>query len=210
MDDTTRGRILVLLCRDSSTVTDLAARLGVTENAVRAQLERLMRDGLVRHGGSRRGVRRPHAEYMLTSKARELFPKAYEPALRTLVEVIDERLPKRAARDLLLQTGRRLMSAHLGQVRGRNPRERLARMIAALNGSSLGVEVVDEAGRSVVRSCSCPLASVVSTHPEICDVLASVLGDVLGARVRQRCERGESPRCCFEVAHGTTHGRRTA
>src|SRR5687768_5139012 len=121
MDDTTKGRILVLLCWDCRTVTDLAAQLGLTENAVRAQLERLVRAGLVRQAGSRRGVRRPHAEYVLTSKARALFPKAYEPVLRVLADVIAEQLPKPAVRDLLLQAGRRLISAHLGRARGRSP-----------------------------------------------------------------------------------------
>src|SRR5688572_11498749 len=112
LSQTTAGA-LAFLCRGRRTVADLAAHLGVSDNAVRAQLQRLVRDGLVRPAGVRRGVRRPHAEYEITPKARALFPKAYEPVLRTLVEVIGERVAQRAARELLFQTGGHLVAAHL-------------------------------------------------------------------------------------------------
>src|SRR5687768_3987985 len=105
---TTQGRILVLLCRGRRTVTELAEHLGLTDNAVRAQLHRLQRDGLARLAGSRRGVRRPHADYELTSKARELFPKAYEPLLQNVVDVLEDQLPQSVARDLLLRAARQL------------------------------------------------------------------------------------------------------
>src|SRR5215204_3036324 len=85
---TTKGRVLVLLCRVRQTVSELAAELKVTDNAVRAQLQRLQRDGLVRQAGSRRGVRKPHVEYELTPDAMGLFPRAYEPVLLNLVNVL--------------------------------------------------------------------------------------------------------------------------
>ena len=44
----TRGRIILLLRGGSSTVNELAAALGLTDNAVRTQLISLERDGLYR------------------------------------------------------------------------------------------------------------------------------------------------------------------
>src|SRR5690242_11888784 len=85
---TTRGRILKLLCDRPHTVLDLTAELGTTHNAVRAQLERLAREGFVHQRGSQPGVRRPHALYELSPSGRDLFPKAYEPVLRALAEVL--------------------------------------------------------------------------------------------------------------------------
>lgn len=197
---TTRGRILVLLCRRRHTVAELAADLGVTDNAVRAQLQRLGRDGLTRQVGSRRGTRKPHAEYEFTEKAHELFPRAYEPTLHALVDVLAERFPKKIARDLLLRAGTRLLGDHLGTLPGRTPRQRLAEMIGRLDGAAVGIEIVEQSERTVVRSCSCPIASVIVSHPELCEIFASLLAKTLGAPVRERCERGESPRCCFEIA----------
>jgi predicted ArsR family transcriptional regulator len=204
---TTKGKILISLCRGRHTVAELAAQLGVTDNAVRAQLDRLQRDGLAREAGLRRGVRKPHAEYELTLNARELFPRAYEPVLQKVVDVLGERLPQRVARDVLLQAGRRLLSEHLGQLRGRSPRQRLAEIMGKLNGSSLGIEVVEETGKTVVRSCSCPVASVTSDHPEICALLADLFGQVLSAGVRETCEKGESPRCRFEITHAQNEAK---
>src|SRR5207249_6425780 len=52
----TRGRIVQLLRRATSTVDELAEALGLTDNAVRAHLAILERDGLVQQKGVRRGV----------------------------------------------------------------------------------------------------------------------------------------------------------
>jgi predicted ArsR family transcriptional regulator len=196
---TTTGRILILLCSGRQTVTDLARELGLTNNAVRAQLDRLQRDGLVQPAGARRGVRRPHAEYELAPEARELFPKAYEPVLRSLVDVMLERLPLEARERIVGETAHRILTKQFGHVRARGWRQRLDGMVKTLNGSSLGLLVAHEPGLSVVRSCSCPIASVTAAHPEVCGLFAGVLGEMLEANVRERCLRGESPQCHFEV-----------
>src|SRR4051812_11842385 len=108
-----KEQILLLLCRVRRTVAELAADLRVTDNAVRAQLQRLQRDGLVRAAGSRAGVRRPHAEYELTDAARALFPRAYEPVLQTLMNVLSARLPQTTVGELLLEVARRLVAEHI-------------------------------------------------------------------------------------------------
>jgi predicted ArsR family transcriptional regulator len=197
--DSTRGRLLALLCPGSQTVFDLAEALGLTDNAVRAQLQRLERDGLVARAGSRRGVRRPHVEYQLTADGLELFPKAYEPVLIELLNVLRERLRDGAPRELLVEAGRRLLRQQFGEIEGGNPRQRLAEAVKRLNGWSLGIEIREDAGRTMIRSCSCPIASVTAVHPEVCGMFASALSEVLGARVKEVCEKGVRARCRFEL-----------
>jgi predicted ArsR family transcriptional regulator len=197
---TTKGKILVSLCWKHQTVSELADAMGLTDNAVRAQLERLERDGLVAKAGSRPGVRRPHAEYELTSDALKLFPRAYEPALIQVVNVITDRLRTDASRTLLLETGRRLLRERLGEPRGRTARQRVAEIVKKLNGSDVGIDVSEHHGKIVVRSCSCPIAAVVAVHPEVCGLFAMLLGEILGADVSESCERGESARCRFQVS----------
>src|SRR5919197_4867912 len=89
----TRGRIVLLLRRGSRTVNELAAALGLTDNAVRTQLTALERDGLVHASGTRPGTRKPNITYGLTPEAGRLFPKMYGPVLRQLLDVLAERLP---------------------------------------------------------------------------------------------------------------------
>ena len=69
MLESTRGQILELLRTKERTVNELAATLGLTDNAVRAHLTSLARDGLVVQAGVQPGVRKPHATYILTPEA---------------------------------------------------------------------------------------------------------------------------------------------
>jgi predicted ArsR family transcriptional regulator len=198
---TTAGKVLQLLCRERRTVADLAHRLGLTNNAVRAQLQRLQRDGLVRQAGSRKGVRKPHADYELSEKAYRLFPTIYEPVLGKLAAVLAEKLPGTTVRDLFLETGQRLVREYFGHLPAAlDPRQRVGEMMRALNGASAGIDLAQHAGSAVLRTCSCPLASVTSEHPEICDLVAYLLSDALGTTVHEKCAKGDLPQCCFEIA----------
>ena len=83
--ESTRGRVVTLLRRSGHTVEELARELGLTNNGVRAHLATLERDGIVRRSGVVRresGGGKPAYLYELTPEAEDLFPKAYEPALR--------------------------------------------------------------------------------------------------------------------------------
>ena len=152
----TQRRLLLLLCQGDGTVNELAAELGVTDNAVRAQLQRLTRDGLVRQVGSRPGIRRPHAQYELSPDAAKVFPTAYAPAMRFLVDVLSEQLPTANLRKLLLEAGRRLLRSRFGDLRGRGPQGRLAEILQRIGGAACGVEVIDDPNETVVRSCRVP------------------------------------------------------
>ena len=198
--ETTRGKLLLLMCRGPQTVNELMAELGVTDNAVRAQLAGLQEAGLVRQLGLRPGTRKPHVEYELTPKARRLFPQAHEVVLQELVGLLRERLPREQSAGLLAEVARRVLGAWAGELRQDQPRGRLAELFDRIRGVAPGVAMIDAPDRVTVRACGCPLASVTATHPEVCAVLAEVLSDALGATVREKCDRTDVPRCCFEVA----------
>ena len=202
--DTTRGKVLLLLCRGPRTVNELMEELGVTDNAVRAQLANLQAGGLVEQVGLRPGTRKPHADYELTPKARQLFPRAHEPVLRTLVDVLGERLPARETRSVMKDVARRLLAASVGGLRERDPERRATELLRKLKGVAHGVCLEDGGDQLRVTACGCPLASVTASHPEVCDLLAEVLGEMLGTKVRERCDRENSPRCCFEIAKAET------
>src|SRR5436190_15935985 len=91
----TRGQILALLRTGNRTVNELAAILDLTDNAVRAHLLSLERDGLVQQHGTRPGTRKPHATYGLSDEAEHIFPKEYGSLLNHLVTVISNRLTTR-------------------------------------------------------------------------------------------------------------------
>ena len=197
--DSTRGRIVTLLRGGSSTVNELAAQLELTDNAVRAHLLSLERDGLVRQSGVQRGTRKPHFAYELTAEAERLFPKAYDALLNQLITALKGRLPPAALEEVLREVGRSLAAQHSS---GKTPADLEGRLrnasevLKALGGSP---SVEREGGRLTIRSGGCPLSAAVVEHPEVCELAEALVAEIVGLPVRERCVRGESPKCCFEL-----------
>lgn len=196
---TTRGRIVMLLRGRGRHVNELAAELGVTDNAVRAQLLVLQRDGLVTASGTRPGTRKPHTLYSLTAQAEQYFPKPYEPVLCELLSVLSNRLSGRRMDSVLRAVGRRLAAAFKPRATSAIIRERVQVALDVL--SELGGlgEILEEDGKLIIRGCNCPLKAAVNAYPGSCRVAETMLEEIIGAPVRERCEKGPSPRCCFEI-----------
>src|SRR5688572_17202312 len=109
--ETSRGRIVTLLRGTTKTVNELAQQLELSDNAVRAHLLSLERDGLIKQSGLQRGTRKPHLAYSLTEEADHLFPKAYDALLNQLIAVLKARLPPLALEEVLREVGRSLAGA---------------------------------------------------------------------------------------------------
>ena len=58
-------------------------------------------------------------------------------------------------------------------------------------------------GTIALRCPECPLGLVVAGHPEVCRLVETVLADVLGMPVHQRCRMDPAPQCHFEVETAT-------
>ncbi|HYW09102.1 MAG TPA: ArsR family transcriptional regulator [Longimicrobium sp.] len=198
----TRGQIIGLLRRSARTVNELAAELGLTDNAVRSHLAALERDGLVKQERSagRRLVGKPAYVYTLTPEADGLLPKAYAPVLGLLLGVLGERLGPEATNEMLREVGRRAAA-------GRTEPEQDIRMridaAYGVLGELGGVADIEEGEDSVlIRGYSCPLAAVVPGNPGVCHLAETLLSELIGVPVREHCQKGESPRCGFEIPLG--------
>ncbi len=199
--ESTRGQLVMLLRRSGRTVEELARALGLTNNGVRAHLAVLERDGVVRQRGSVRrggGGGKPAYVYELTEEGEDLFPKAYEPALLRLLDVLSERLGSEESEALLRSAGRRLAEGHSVLTNDTRPRLELA--VGVLNELGGLAELEERDGALVIRGYSCPLAGVTPDHPEVCRMAETLIAELAGVPVHERCDRGERPRCCFEVA----------
>lgn len=193
----TRGKIVTLLRRASRTVEELAQALDLTDNAVRAQLTTLERDGLIQESGRRRSSSKPAAVYTLTPVAEDLFPKAYGLVLRQLLEELNERLTTEEVEVLMRSTGRRL-ATQWPVLRG-ELHARLEAAVSALNALGGLVELEQRDNTHVIQGYSCPLASVVPDHPEACRLAETLLTELIGAPVQEQCEHGETSQCRFIV-----------
>ena len=193
----TRGQIITLLRRSSRTVDELAQALGLTDNAIRAHLATLERDGIVQQRGVRRGSGKPPSVYDLAPEAEQLFPKAYDPVLQQLLEILSERIPADEVETLLREVGRRI--AGKWKVPSGGLHVRLGAAVKVFNelGGMAELEACD--GHSCIRSYSCPLAAVVPGHPEVCHLAETLLTELVGVPVQKHCDYDGVPRCCFTV-----------
>lgn len=197
--DSTRGRIVNLLRAATRTVNELAEELELTDNAVRAHLLSLERDGLVRQSGLQRGHRKPHFAYELTPEAESLFPKAYDALVNQLISVLKVRLTHRELEDVLREVGRSLAGNRISDQQDGDLANRAQGAVKALEALGGSAVLESQSDKLVIRSRSCPLAAAVSEHPEICALAAALVAEIVGTSVQERCNRQETPKCCFEI-----------
>jgi predicted ArsR family transcriptional regulator len=195
-----RGRIVTLLRRAGRTVEELARELGLTSNGVRAHLATLERDGVVRQRGTtkREGGGKPAHVYRLTPEAEAMFPKAYEPVLGQLLGILAERDGAEKSEALLREAGTRM--AYEFEARSDDVRDRLEVAVSVLNELGGLTEIEQHEGSYRIRSYGCPLASIVSEHPEACSLIEALIAGLVGASAREHCDRDGNPCCRFEVA----------
>jgi DeoR family transcriptional regulator, suf operon transcriptional repressor len=210
--DTSRGRLVTLLQRGASTIDDMASELGLTANAVRAQIAGMERDGVVRRVGQRPGTTRPFRLFELTPEVEQLLSQAYVPLLTQLVQVFANALPSAQVNALMRQAGKGLADE---LPFGKRPAGTLhARVTAAselLNKQLGAVTRVDGNGGYAIRGAGCPLAALTGKHPAVCLAMESLLTELLGTKVRECCDRIGRPKCCFEIkGDGQSTKRRPA
>ena len=193
-----RGRIIALLRRGASTVEELAAQLRVTDNAVRTHLQLLEREGVVTATGSRQGpgAGKPAVTYAIAAQAEPSLSSAYAPVLSALLKTLADRSSPTEMDELLRDVGRRLGSEE-GRSGSLDTRVRAAAALLSSVGAELDVERTPEG--FVIRGHACPLAAVVRDEPRACHIIEELVTAVVGAPVRERCDRSAGARCRFEI-----------
>jgi predicted ArsR family transcriptional regulator len=187
------------LRRNELTVNDLAEKLGLTDNAVRANLLSLERDGLVRQKGTIKGFRKPHYIYGLSDNARELFPRPYGLLFNRLLTSLRSILSPAVFVERIREVGKSIGRQNkTGSDIGTE--QKLDRAMVAIEALGGSATIVSKNGNTEIRSESCPFAEAVAEHPEVCKVTESMLVEILDANVTETCDRGGSPKCRFQIS----------
>lgn len=193
----TRARLLRLVRQGPASINDLAASIGITDNAVRGHIAALERDGLVQAASQRATGGKPARLYELTLEAEELFPKAYALVLEELLATIREEDGEEAALAKLREVGRRLGegggAGHAGLA------SRVAAASAVLETLGGSVEAERDADGWLLRSAGCPLSRFVADAPDACKLVESLVSEITGQAVREICDRAGRPRCSFRI-----------
>jgi len=194
-----RGKIVQLLRRAGRSVNELAAALGLTDNAVRANLAQLEQDGLVKQEGRRSGYRKPESMFDITPEAEGLFARACAPVLGTLLSTLEATLSEQELDARLRELGHRLAEPHLEAMSRLAPKQRVRKTLQVLEELGGLAELQQRDGTTYVRGFGCPFSQVVAEHPKLCVAAEVLVSDLLGQEVREQCDRGERSKCCFRI-----------
>lgn len=196
----TRGQILAYLRTTPRTVAEVAAHVGVSDNAVRAHLTSLQGAGLIDDVGTVHEGRigKPAQRFRITEQGEERFPKAYATVLGEVLRMVAEREGENGVLELLTEVGRRVAGAEAVDVG--SPASRVDATARLLRGMGADVEVVAETGdRWRIEGRGCPLSAVVRHHSQVCILVENLISRASGGAVAQRCEHDERPRCSFVI-----------
>lgn len=196
-----RGRIIALLRRGERTVDELAAELGVTDNAVRPHLDLLEREGVVTQVRVRRdgAVGKPATIYAIASGANAQLSAAYAPVLTALVSALRDHIPRRDLDALYRDAGRRLAAEQgASDARGFEARVRAAASLLSQLGAELDVKRTSDG--FALHGHACPLSDAVRADPSVCHAIRELVAGVTGESVSECCiHDGASPRCRLEI-----------
>jgi predicted ArsR family transcriptional regulator len=198
--EATRGRLLALLREAPSTVDDLAERLSLTDNAVRFHLASLESLGTVQKEGVRRGqgAGKPADIYALTQAAEDSFSRAYAPVLVACVAELNETMSSQQLIAFLKRVGKRLAKTVAGT--SGTLQKRVTEASHVLN-SLGGITVVERHGDTYnIIGRACPLSRAVDCDHCVCAAVSTLVAEVVGADVTERCDRSGRPKCHFEIS----------
>ena len=195
----TMDKMITLLRQNTLTVTELMARLNVTRNAVIVPLRQLESQGFVASQARREArVGKPALEYFAVPGYEDKSSLAYQPFASLLVETLKEDLDPEVMTALLRKVGQKMANdLDRNAMRGFSARLKLATDFADQLGAETLVE--DNSEGAIVRSHSCPLGSSVRRNACVCKVMAAFFQESTGARVEERCQRGEKLVCEFLI-----------
>ena len=191
-----RGEIVALVREGVNGVAEIAERLDLTHNAVRAHIAALERDGILEVGGKRAGAKRPAILYRLTDAAEAFYARAYQPVLVALAERLNRRYSEAELKATYLEVGRSLGSVDNSSM---SRRERVQVAADALRSLGALIEVESNADGYVLRGKRCPLSEVVATCPQACNLGVGLVSAIVGADVEDACVYDPHPACRFLI-----------
>jgi DeoR family suf operon transcriptional repressor len=179
-----RGQLLVELKRaHRSTAKELAAKLGISLNAVRHHLKELETETLVEYERQHRGVGAPAFAYRLSAAGEALFPRRYEATLTELLDYVVEREGRATAVAVLEARYDALTRRLQNELAGATPAQRMAAVTQLLSDEGYMAEGTVSAETGTLIEHNCAIQAVAQRFPEICAAEARFLAAALGGEV---------------------------
>ncbi|MBM3906442.1 MAG: helix-turn-helix domain-containing protein [Gemmatimonadetes bacterium] len=199
-----RSDILVALRKEQPlTIKVLAARFGVTANALRRHLTDLVDAGLVVYRREIRGQGAPVFAYSLSEAGEALFPRAYVDPLVDALEALRER----EGTEAVVRLFRRRWESLAESARPRLatlPMPERAQLLAELLAAEgyMSEAVAGDGTAMTIRHHNCAVREIALRFPEVCSAEAEFIEAVLGSPVERRMHLKDGCSACEYGAIG--------
>ncbi len=198
---TRKDEIFELLNYEALTIAELVDRFGLTRGAISLHLKELEAAGLVErslreHSGS---VGKPPAEYRASAGFEDRKSLAYPVVAPTMIEALAQNLTDETKATLYAEIGKRLAS-HVSETNLNSLRDRVkaATNVADSLGAATYVEEVEDA--IIVRSYTCPIASMVRHDRACCTIIQEYFAHATGHTCVQECQVGKRVVCQYRIS----------
>lgn len=196
-----RGDVLLALKKAQPlTAKELGALFGVTPNALRRHLKELEAEGVVQYRREVRGVGGPVFAFSLTEAGERLFPRAYDSALREVLELVREQLGSDGVVELFRKRWAEIAERAKPELAPLPLNERAQRLAQLLTSLGYMAEASDGEG-ATLREHNCAIRAVIERFPEICVAEERFLAEVLGAHVTRQSHIAAGANCCEYCIH---------
>ncbi|MFE5935049.1 helix-turn-helix transcriptional regulator [Streptomyces sp. NPDC056470] len=187
----TRNRVArSILDHGPSTVADLAARLGLTQAAVRRHLDSLVAENVVEarekrvYGARTRG--RPAKVFALTDCGRDAFDQSYDSLAVDALRWIEKNAGGEAAvaafaRDRLAHQA----EAYREAVESAEPDQRTEALARALSADGYAATARNAPVGEQLCQHHCPVAHVAEQYPQLCEAETEIFSRLLGTHVQR-------------------------
>jgi DeoR family suf operon transcriptional repressor len=198
-----RGDILVELKQAQPlTAAELAARFGVTANAVRRHLKELEVEQLVEYVREQRGQGAPTYAYRLTARGEALFPRRYDKELTAVLEYIERESGREAVRRFFEERFRAEADEILARLGDAPLEDRVAAVVDYLRREGFMPDVSESGGNMRLAEHNCAVHAVAQRFPEVCDTELEFLTQLLGPGVqRERHIVSGCNACEYAITH---------
>lgn len=202
LSDTRREIMLHIKHRGGSTIADLAAHLGISDEGTRQHLIHLERHGWIvrrdaRDSTGRSG--RPASLYTVSEAGEALFPKCYEKLAVALVDAVRELYGPGAVEAALTRVSDAKVSVWEPRVAGKSLAERVEILKNFYCEGDPFASVHTNGSVSIVQR-NCPYLNVAMSQSALCSTTVSIFSRLLGYEVRRRRTFQHGDGCCeFEL-----------
>lgn len=182
------------------TIGDLIEELGVTENAVRQRLTRLMDRGLVERIEIKASRGRPSHGYRLTDEGRKHGANNLDDLAKAMWAEIQQIDDDQLRSTIIAGIAKRLSDSYHENIDGDDVAERLRSIAQYFADRKIPIALDETHSLPVLKVHGCPYPDLAEKNDEICEMETELISQLTGQPVELcSCQRSGGECCSFEV-----------